>query len=78
MILVADDKGRLASREFFTPKQAFNVSKESDGSIRVVELEEKPLRPANVRFVKENGYTVGISDRTVSLETIKELLAEFP
>ena len=78
MILVADDKGRLASREFFTPKQAFNVSKESDGSIRVVELEEKPLRPAKVRFEKRNGRTVGVSDRKVSLETIKELLADFP
>lgn len=78
MILVADDKGRLASRELFTPRQAFDVSKQNDGSIRVVELEEKIDRPAKVRFEKRNGRTVGITDRKVSLATIKELLADFP
>lgn len=36
------------------------------------------LAPAKVRFVKENGYTVGISDQPVTLEAIKTALAEFP
>lgn len=36
------------------------------------------LRPAKVRFVKENGYTVGVSDQPVTLEAIKAALAEFP
>ena len=35
-------------------------------------------RPAKVRFIKYNGRTVGVSDRKVSLATIKELLADFP
>ena len=36
------------------------------------------VAPANVRLVTKNGRTVAVSDRKVSLETIKELLAEFP
>ena len=34
--------------------------------------------PAKVRFVKENGYTVGVSDQPVTLEAIKAALSEFP
>ena len=31
-----------------------------------------------MKFIKKNGFTVGHTDRQVSLETIKELLSEFP
>lgn len=34
--------------------------------------------PAKVRFVKENGFTVAYTDRPISLEAIKEALADFP
>ncbi len=38
---------------------------------------DMPAAPT-VRFVKRGRYTVGHTDKHVSLETIKELLAEFP
>ena len=36
------------------------------------------VAPAKVRFVKENGYTVAYTDRPISLQAIKEVLADFP
>ena len=41
MKLVADSNGRLACKEFFTPRKAFSAERQADGSIRVVELVEK-------------------------------------
>ena len=43
MKLVADENGRLACKEFFTPRKAFSAERQSDGSIRVAELVEKDV-----------------------------------
>ena len=45
---------------------------------RVSESSGTASRPAKVSFEKRGGYTVGVSDQPVSLEAIKEALAEFP
>ena len=36
------------------------------------------VAPAKVTFVKENGRTVAYTDRPISLQAIKEVLADFP
>ncbi len=41
MKLVADENGRLACKSLFTPRKAFSVEPQPDGSIRLVELVEK-------------------------------------
>ena len=43
MKLVADARGRLTSVEHFPPGAVFNVEKQADGSIRIVELVEKDV-----------------------------------
>ncbi len=43
MKLVADENGRLACKELFTPRKPFSAERQADGSIRVVELVEKEV-----------------------------------
>lgn len=78
MKLRTDKQGRLACRELFPPGSAFDVTRQPDGSIRVMEMVEKPVRPANVRLEKRDGFTVGVSDQPISEAAIKEALADFP
>jgi hypothetical protein len=78
MKLRSDNQGRISCREFFPPKAAFDATRQPDGSVRVVELVEKTVRPAKVRFEKRGRYTVGVSDQPVTEAAIKEALAEFP
>ena len=52
MKLVADSNGRLACKELFTPRRAFSVERQPDGSIRLIELVEKEvpiIRPVRVK-----------------------------
>ena len=76
--LRTDKQGRLACRELFPPGSAFDVTRQPDGSIRVMEVVEKPVRPANVRLEKRAGFTVGMSDQPISAVALKAALAEFP
>lgn len=54
MKLTADYRGRLTSCELFTPNRTFSAEKQSDGSIRLVELVEKET-PV-VKLVSRNGH----------------------
>jgi hypothetical protein len=38
----------------------------------------KPGPPPKVRFEKRGRYTVGVSNRPVDMNAVRELLAEFP
>ncbi len=76
MKLVADAHGRLCARELFPPATAFNATRQPDGSIRLIELVEKPA-PV-VRLVKDGGRTCLTSDRPVTLEDTQRALEEFP
>jgi hypothetical protein len=73
--LKADNQGRIACREFFPPKAAFEVTRQSDGSIRVVELvESKPKS----RLVRRKGRTYIETDRPITNEDVAAAMAEFP
>ena len=78
MKLRTDKQGRLSCRELFPPESAFDVTRQPDGSIRVMELVEKPVRPTKVRLEKRSGYTVGVSDQPISITAIQAALADFP
>lgn len=43
MKLIADENGRLACKELFTPRKPFSAERQPDGSIRIVELVEKEV-----------------------------------
>ena len=60
------------------PGQVYAVQGEPDGIITLSPV--KPIEPVSSKYklVKKDGYTVIETDRQVSLETIKELLSEFP
>lgn len=60
------------------PRAKFAYEKDAQGRITLTKLEPAQDRPAKVRFVKRNGLTVGVTDRTISLPAIKKALAEFP
>lgn len=47
-------------------------------TLRRVASSDTGSQRAKVSFEKCGGYTVGVSDQTVSLDSIKEALAEFP
>ena len=76
--LRTDKQGRLACGELFPPGSAFDVTRQPDGSIRVMEMEENPVRPAKVRLEKRAGFTVGVSDQPISEAALKAALADFP
>jgi hypothetical protein len=52
MKLVADENGRLACKELFTPRKPFSAERQPDGSIRVIGLVEKEtpvVRPVRTK-----------------------------
>jgi hypothetical protein len=60
------------------PRQVFAHEKSPDGRIILTPVDPVEYPAAKVRFVKENGRTVAETDQPISLEAIKEALAEFP
>ena len=53
MKLIADARGRLTAAELFKPGKAFDVSPMPDGSIRIVELVEKVVPTAKIKFNRD-------------------------
>ena len=56
MKIVADSRGRLAARKYFRPGAAFDVSRQPDGSIRLVELVEKEVPLVKVKLDKDGSF----------------------
>jgi hypothetical protein len=75
--VTADEQKRIRIPDA-EPGQVFAYDKAEDGTITLTQVKKSEPEPGKVKFIKEDGYTVGVTDRNVSLETIKELLAEFP
>lgn len=79
MTTTADDKKRVVLR-FAKPGDRFDVQVSEDGSIVLRRLQPVKTkdRPAKVTFVKEGRFTVGVLDRPIDEEALKQALAEFP
>ena len=60
------------------PRQVFAHEMGPDGRIILTPVALIENSPAKVRFVKINGRTVAETDQPISLDAIKEALAEFP
>lgn len=75
--LTVDDYQRVRLPDV-EPRSKFAYERDAQGRITLTKLEPAQDRAAKVRFVKRNGRTVGITDRSISLGAIKEALTEFP
>jgi hypothetical protein len=75
--LTVDDYQRVRLPDV-EPRAKFAYERDAQGRITLTKLEPSQARPAKVRFVKRKGRTVGVTDRPISLQAIKEALAEFP
>lgn len=71
MKIVADSRGRLAAKELFRPGTAFDANKQPDGSIRVIELVEKDVPVAPVKFNQDGSFECR---RLMSREQIRAAL----
>jgi hypothetical protein len=76
MKLVADAHGRLTAAKHFRPGTAFDLSLQSDGSYRLIELVEK--KNPRAKLVRKKGQTLLVGPRTTTLADIQKAMEEFP
>jgi hypothetical protein len=60
------------------PGQVFAFTNNGDGTRTLTEVTAAEVKPAEVRFEKRGRFTVGVSERPVNMEAVREMLAEFP
>ena len=72
--LTVDDQKRIVLPDA-EPKQVFAYEKEG-AKITLTPVEPAPPRPA--RLVRENGRTLAVGDRPMTLEDTKAALADWP
>jgi len=77
MTAIADSKHRVTLRQA-KPGDCFDVKILAEGKYVLTRLEPAKQRPNRVRFVKRNGYTVGVLDHPIDPEALKRALADFP
>jgi hypothetical protein len=78
MTVVADSKKRVTLR-VAKPGERFDVQVVGDGSFVLTRLEPvSGPRPAKVRVEKRGQYSVGILNRPLNEQALKEALSEFP
>jgi len=78
MTVVADNKKRVTLR-LAKPGDRFDVQVSTGGKFILTKLE--PVResaPAKVRIQKRGPYHVGVLNRPMDEEALKEALADFP
>jgi hypothetical protein len=75
--LTVDDYQRVRLPDV-QPRTKFAYEKDGQGRITLTKIVPTHPLPAKVRFMKRNGRTVAVTDRPISLQAIKEALADFP
>ena len=55
----------------------FDIQASPNGYV-LRKLEPVQSKPAKVRFLKREGYTVAVADQPINEEALREALAEFP
>jgi hypothetical protein len=77
MTVTADDR-RCVILPTAQPGESFNLQLIDGGKILLTPLESQPVPTAKVTVLKENGYTVGLLDRPINEQALKEALVAFP
>lgn len=76
MTVRADNKKRVVLANA-KPGDRFDVQVSASGYL-LRKLEPVQARPAKVRFVKRDGYSVAIASQPINEEALREALADFP
>lgn len=76
MTVTADNKKRVVLTQA-KPGDCFDIQISSNGYV-LRKLEPVRLKPAKVRFVKRDGYTVATTDQPINEDALREALADFP
>ena len=76
MTVIADNKKRIVLTQA-KPGDRFDVQASPNGYV-LRKLEPVESKPAKVRFVKRDGYTVAITGQPINQEALREALADFP
>ena len=78
MTVVADNKKRVTLR-LANPGDRFDVRVSPEGKFILTKLEPvQQTPPAKVRIEKRGCYHVGVLDRPINEEALREALADFP
>ena len=77
MTVIADSKHRVTLRTA-KPGDRFDLAIAGDGKFILTKLEPAKPRPARVRIEKRGGHFVGVLDRPIDMQALKEALADFP
>jgi hypothetical protein len=78
MTVVADGKKRV-TLHLAKPGEKFDVQVVSDGKYVLTRCQSvRPKSAARVRIEKRGRYHVGVLDRPINEEVLKDALAEFP
>ncbi len=75
--LTVDDYQRVRLPDV-EPRTKFSYEKDSEGVIHLRKLVTEKRGRAKVRFLKQDGYTVATTDQSITMEVIKQALADFP
>ena len=76
MTVIADNKKRVTSPT--KPGKRFDLQRIGRDKFILTRLAPVPTRPANVKLLKKDGFTVGKLDHPISEAALREALAEFP
>jgi len=76
MTVIADNKKRVVLTQA-KPGDRFDVQVSANGYV-LRKLEPVQSKPAKVRFIKRDGYTVAIADQPINEQALREALADFP
>jgi hypothetical protein len=76
MTVIADKK-KSVILPTAKPGDRFDLQVISEGKILLIPLAAAP-KSANVKIEKKDGFTVGVLDRPINEQAIKEALIEFP
>jgi hypothetical protein len=75
--LKADNRSRVKLPQV-KPGQVFCLECPRDGQFVLTRVRKEDAAPNKVRFEKRGGFTVGVPERPVDPELLKQELAEFP
>ena len=76
MTVIADNKKRVVLTQA-KPGDRFDVQVSGSGYV-LRKLEPVQSKPAKVRFIKRDGYTVATADQPINEDALREALADFP
>jgi hypothetical protein len=77
MKVVADEKKRVVLPSA-RPGDSFEIQTAGEGKFILIRLVPATTRPARVKVEKRGRFTVGVLDRPIDEQAIKDALAEFP